>query len=340
MRILLVCVCGLSAMTIAGCPETANDDATPGGASGTGVSSADQTGDSGRSDNAGTVQLDPGERLFVAAVASIGDKTRTVANDTTNLIVSAVFEASAQAGGVFTTTGTLTQIAAGVQQFAYSPTPTDRLVLAYTNADRIEFTVAAFIGSFDSVQAFTTFHSDLDFTAKSAGVFDFRVQSNSGDPDGIGGIASEFDNRISGSLTLEDGDVRVNLTYLGTTSADSDSGQLLTTERITGTASAAGGSISVDDSFEFGILGSVVQFRSRRNSSGNLGGAVYRLEDVVVQGEITANVVAQPEFWQATGKVLQAEQALGTFQFDGPAIRGAAVPRVILKLATGDNIEL
>ncbi len=299
---------------------------------------------------------DPGAGATLgAAVAEAYSGTRAGAAlgaDGVETTARAVFEASIQNGGTLTVTGTLTQAGPDSDDFTWSATPQDRLVVLFHDGSRLELAVNAFEGDFTDWESFRDFHSNLDVTATSPGAFDLRIQSRSGAPALVSGLTgaagvTEFHRTITGTLTFNGVVATLNLVNAGQVSADFSGGNVDYTslETVQGTLSSANASSTVNEEYEYRFLSvsnAVEQWKQSNTSTLMIGGDTYTLQNLFVRGTCSNNQVAEPEFWQAQGSLLRNGETIGVVEFEAFPSAGLPCPgpKPVVRLDSGDRIPL
>src|SRR5690606_19863475 len=132
--------------------------------------------------------------------------------EASNLALSSVYEASrlASGGTSLVVTGTLTQSG---DTFTYSATPADRLLVNFTNGNRLEMQFTRLEGNFEaeSGAAFLRSNHDLDFVLN---------RTISGVTDGVrftsGKDGTRFANRLQGEVVFQGERYSIDLTAQGT----------------------------------------------------------------------------------------------------------------------------
>ncbi len=275
----------------------------------------------------------------------------------------AVWTASELTGSP-TFTGTLTQQST-TTSFTYTPSPQDRLVVRFSTGKQLEIRAdtSRFTGYTDgTVDDFLLSHQ-MAFTITGPDGLDLQVSSTTTPGEPVDAIYTQplisWQRQIRGVLPVATGlAATVDLTITGSL-ARSDPGASrifsLRQERVKGTATVAGASITVDSA-------SKVEFSHDANTNIEVYATTITVQGMATSGAdtytfdncrvffikassmnpeaATGFAVSEAEKWQVAGTVRKNGQVFGTLQFDKQPTSGDPIgPAVVLKTATG-NVEL
>ncbi|MBU0637973.1 MAG: Ig-like domain-containing protein [Planctomycetes bacterium] len=305
------------------------------------------------------------EQASYTQLFSEGGEVVSDVNSLTRKAASAVFEASTMNGGVETLTGTLTQVSQEPEQWTYSPTPADKLVVSIPGQTPIEFHFSAFDGHKQGDAGdFVDTHDNLDFIVVVDGLFNLHIQSSSVPTTGEKyNWARKFSRTITGNAVYEGQMHTVDLTYEGTQEGEVDYNWAASTwgDECRGTITAGTTALTISESY-WGYYtywdGKHVFNRGMtNNSSATIGGVTLKFQEAKVRWEKVSrgpssaddgyrdveyafNKVAEPDYWYCQGNLLRNGQAIGTVEFDGPVVYDTKGPDLILRLNTGEAILL
>ncbi len=298
-----------------------------------------------------------GEAEIGGGLFSVATEAVTLVEDAVQTVLSGAWQATAMNGGQVTLTGTLTQVSAGSDQFTYSPSPADRLVVVFFGQSPIEFQISSIDGYTDGdLDDFLDGH-DVTFTAFSSGVVDLQIYSRK--VAGADDYTRDWTRAVSGTAVYRDGNtVRLDLTDHVTVRNESSSSVALSNydETTTGTASIDGLSITVNEKYHseqahnsstqqhvanYGfwsansadVLGSTYFF----TGGGGEGYAEVQWETFTQfsGGSVDSthlNVVSQPNDWIAAGGLVKDGRVIGVLDFSGPVDVGTWGPDLILRV--------
>jgi hypothetical protein len=268
------------------------------------------------------------------------------ASDAVELGVRAVFLAS-ELAGTNTATGTLTATEATNNNFTYSPTPSDRLVIITFQGRRIEYRFSQLTGNTSSPDSFIAQHQ-MRFTYTEATSHNVEIVSAK---DYTRAWNAAWQRSITGSFLSGTELVTVNLQHNGTETGSVESGftELNRSETHTGTMTSPSANVTVNESSFFIYIqnsnqGVVVQNKGiTSNSTATLGGATYACQNVNVRWEQYTllndpgqfNVVRDANYWQAGGTMTKNGALWGTAGFSGPVTPGTKGPDFVLNFQAG-----
>lgn len=271
----------------------------------------------------------------VKAAALGAYEGRQAAGTLAVVAVDAARAASALGAGgtALRTFGTLTQDQAG--QYAYQPTPTDRLVVRLANGRELEFVVTTMQGDVAAggVEFFRGEHA-LGLTIRGTDV-DLAVEHVE--------RGRQSQGRVRGSVVFAGATFALDLTLAGASFYDRGFGSIHyeLDERVTGTVTGTDLAATVDDTTHFVIISdsrSAVSQSSRRFSGvWQIGTATYELRDAAINRAFRGGIPNElNSAWSVRGTLLRDGQPVGTLQFGQ---RDLAV-RVWLELGGGREVEL
>lgn len=241
------------------------------------------------------------------------------------LMVSAVQFARSESGSSSAKTGTITETAPRV--FAFNPSPTDRLIVAFQNGSRTEFVVTRLEGDLSGdnrrfIRANHRFEyrvkssaqGDLgavDLTVTSARVGADQVVTSKGSV-GLGGQAFTVDLRYAQRIVSDFGQGSVTFQFQ---------------DALNGTVSAANFLGQINETTDFKVVSvnnAVAQNIRTINSAWSDNGQQFRVQNGVVATVFKDGQAVEADFWNATGTLLRDGQVIGNFT----------------KTAAGNTIEL
>ncbi len=269
------------------------------------------------------------------------------------LAAEAVWGAS-ELNGSATFTGTVTQSAVNPDLWTYSPSPNDRLVVAYHGGPNVEFSFTVFTGYTDGTWEDFVEQHQLDFTVFVDGVVQARVESQS---QYVAEKTFEAQRHLVGSISYEGSMADMDLRHSATVFQEIDSGWLHVRVRdeYSGNASTPTTSFVFDQGWRTRLIHTqlgalpehVRETELWNNSSATEGGVVYRYEDayafMVVGSYVNGalfNVVIEPEKWERRGSFTADGQVLGTIEFGSPVLAMAYMPNVVVRFVTGGDVTL
>jgi hypothetical protein len=283
------------------------------------------------------------------------DITKT-ATETISLAVDAVWYASELNGNIETKNGTLTQNQYNQNQWTYSSSPNDKLVLVFVNGAIVYFTFYTFDGDKNGdADDFKNSHL-IDFNTSIQNYMNMRINSSTIWPQY--GLIS-WERTISGSLVTGGELTTLNIDHNG--KIDYDIGYSFAlytyTEQVSGTSSTASLNVNISETYRRKMIHNsdarqfVMNTEITNNSTGTIGGNTYKYQNGYVfwaagtQFADSANAgiynqAIDAGYWEAQGTMLKNGQQYGTLMFDGPVINYTSGPNLILHLNNGTNIPL
>jgi hypothetical protein len=249
------------------------------------------------------------------------------------LTLEAVATASVAAGGLeLITTGTLTQTGGS---FQYAATPTDRLVIAWSDATTTELFISQLSGDLEAETSEDFLSGDHAVTTRvvRADVADFTVvtQKSGGTRDGS----------IVGMVAVEGVAYQVDLQETGTTTSEVDAGAVdyESESSMTGTITAPGFSLIAQESYWFHsvVFERAIVNRSRTaDSVWTFNGDEYRLDGLYIRTATTDSWPDDDDYWRAEGAVTENGVVVGQVTLEEDALS----IDVVLSLQGGGAIEL
>ncbi len=220
------------------------------------------------------------------------------------------------------TTGTLTETASGP---SYSPTPTDRLVLRYTNGVVTTYTISAMQGDFSSgVSGFLQNSHDFRFRVVTGNTLDMEFVSILNGCNANGTARGKFQEAGIGY----DADLSVAGQYCGNTGGGYS--DFTDDHTLTGTITSPGFALVVNQRRYYYSISSAQSFASTAqdwlNQKLTFGNDVYQWSNVTKKRSFsdlqTKNTQPThydpsqtPLEWGATGQVLKNDAAFGVYQY-------------------------
>jgi subtilisin family serine protease len=305
------------------------------------------------------------QKLIQEQFASSSDGT-LMAVEMIEIAAQAAFGAKDLNGGAWTYTGTLTQAAPNSNSWTYSPAPTDKLIVQFSGAQPIEIKYTTFNGYVDGGwEKFVDSHS-LDFTFKSAGSLDVRIQSVAQPAKNAREIAGpvtagytydiQFQRRITGTMPSQGELLTVDITNQGTKKGYVESPFLYYEYNIQagGTMQSPSGSITIAEqysssySYDSRKYHHVFNRQITNNSTAVRDGVTYQFQNANVRWEyesvygdtVYVNVVRQPDYWIVQGSLLANGQVIGNLQLTGPIIINTHGPDLVLRMTSGEDYFL
>jgi hypothetical protein len=298
-----------------------------------------------------TLQLSAQDETYICRyLFSSSDEVTQLSTDAISLAVDAVWEASGITG-VVTTTGTLTQNPNNPDQWTYSPTPNDKLVINFANGVSVVFTFYSINGYTGGTAEDFKWSHQMDFNTFVQNQINMRVYSNTYPQDG----KIYWQRNIAGSALFDLQMINLNITHTGNIQYEIGNGFAFYTYTESGSGSSSFGnsSINVNESYWRFIgnnsnLGTfVINTEIINNSSGNFNGINYQYQNAKVFWAAASAIyggyydkVVDAHQWVAQGSMFKNGQNYGTVQFDGPVINGTYGPDLVLHLNSGSNIFL
>lgn len=305
---LFVCACGPSEKDDETIIVVSEDmqSTTPG---------SDMTGGEAMSDDMGGQGEEPADDTQ-AVVQSLKVSSQSIdrIEGATQVGVETVFLASILNGGEsVVSTGTVTQQGA-TDQFTYSASPADHLVLELTGAKPIHITLSAFNGDLSQDASYFLYHShQLDVRVQQDENVDFQIQSTRQ------GSASQ--GAVSGSVELDGVTYQVDLNYNGTYESTAEAGSAThdSSDAYTGTITAPGVSIAMDQSHAFKLIvfeHGVSNVIKTMNNTATINGSTYAFEGIKVRYETMDGWPNPTDYWLAEGTIKKDGQPIGQVSYD------------------------
>jgi hypothetical protein len=298
------------------------------------------------------------ENELIIQLAGIGYEVIDLGDFSLNFSTQAIWYASELNGGIPTFNGTLTQVGTS-DEFTYSATPADKLVVVFNNGSSIEIITNASLfqgytgGTWED---FLKSH-DVDFHIYSKDVCDLRVTSVTtpveiNDP--VYDQANQWNRNCLGDVWVTGKKVTINSNYAGDEKSyvSGDFVFYKLKDQITGTCNSDMGTINISEGFgaDFSHQSSNNQETKSivrlNNNTLATGGNDYQFNGFRVSWEYVSILpsnpahVSQANIWEASGTLLKNGQFYGALKFDGPVVEGTSGPSVIIQFANGEVLNL
>jgi hypothetical protein len=265
----------------------------------------------------------------VLASHNLGSVITTEGQTSANVAVEGVFTASQAAGtGQVVTTGTLTQQG---QAFAYAPSPSDRLVVEFGDGTAIDFWIDEIAGDSTSAAAFLNNDHEFQYRVAVDGKIDMTFESRRQ----AGSLAAG----AVGSYVHEGVDYDIDLSMAGAYDFESDStGTYFRDEhRTTGSITASGYDLDVDETWYFELVtsdsGSAQAATRTVANSLQLGGDTFDWVDVATAKSFRNGKPSEIDtYWKARGEILRNGEQHGTYRLD---LGAPAFIHMVVDLPTG-----
>lgn len=299
------------------------------------------------------------EQDAILALFSTAYDVGDIGLESVQIGAEAVWAASEFSGGALTVTGTLTQSAPGSDDWTYSATPADKLVVAYSGGPTLEYVFTTFTGYLDGTwEDFVDAHT-VNFTVTSTGLMDLHIQSDKHYTKG--GLAGEkawdavWTRSIVGTYVFDGVTYDLDVLHQGEEIdcyVEPPFAHYEYDETYTGTVATATTTVTLNQGFwssymhnnstSLHIKSTVLQ----NNSSANYGGTVYTWDDLFVRwhaGSVLSDpgyysVVIDSHQWELRGRLLKDGAIYGELQYDGPLVNDSHGPDLFLHLVTGEDI--
>lgn len=276
------------------------------------------------------------------------------AEELISLSVDAVWYAS-DVTGVKTTSGTLTQSSSNYDNWNYSFSPNDKLVLIYANGDIISFVFYSIDGYVDGDEYDFKRSHVMDFLSVSGESMNLRIQSETGPEDG----KIYWNRTITGITSLDAVSYNINLTSAGNNNEEIENGFAFGDyyDETSGTVSSGELLYGVDENYYTRIghnsnAGIYVQSRQLKNNNSVSGNNFsYRYEnancfwvggtkfyDDANRGIF--NEVIEDYNWFAQGSLYKNGNLYGSITFDRPIVNYSGGAYIIANCANGSNYYL
>lgn len=299
------------------------------------------------------------EKELIQEIFDTAYSSNELTEESISLAAQAVWGATELNGGSPTFTGTLTQSAPNSEDFTYSPTPNDRLIVLFSGSPAIEFVFTQFDGYVDGTWEDFLDEHELDFTVFIQDQMNFRIQSEKGS---VGYGHWQWQRRSTGSVVYNDETLQIDIVDEGdqTSSVDSGWAESELTTGTTGTVTSPTASITVNQSYWSHLIhnsGDAVEIRNfifRNGNTASFNGSNYQFvgeeagRPASVRWEAYThfgsggpdstwlNTVSEPDYWLYEGGLLKDGAVYGLLQFTGPVISGTWGPDLELHTAEGD----
>ena len=243
---------------------------------------------------------------FTIAADSVG-----LAEELLTMTAQAIEVASVESGGAqLVTSGTVVQVG---QSFTYQATPTDRLVIRYSNGIIFNLFIDQIQGNFGSVDQFFDQNHILSVRAQSEDRLNLTVSSEKSDQ---GAQAS-----VRGDVIMEQISYQMNL--LRETSyddgVDAESAERETEEQLTGTITSLNFDAQINEStrYKLVIFDHAIENISRTiNNTWVSHGVQYTLQQVKLRYETRDGWANPSDYWIAEGNLIKNGQVIGQVNLD------------------------
>lgn len=311
------------------------------------------------------------ENELIHRLYNIGSDCFAITDDILETATWGVWAATRTVGGEgITNTGTITQTGSGEDDWNYSATPADGLVLLYLDGTRKEIRFTRCEISITDWPTDALNSHALTFAYQTQGVADLNVQSDSRytalAPD-VRHSASpmdyttEFETSVTGTLMAEGDTHTLDITRNGQVEMQVDAwSDWLYTKSINTYSGTIGRAslqytVNASDYFNYTYYSSthVVNQQMTNNSSANANGVLYQFENAHVQwasgahyggggyDETRINSVIDPEYWIAEGGVRKNGAVLGGLVFSVQPVDGQLFgPDLLLAMEGGQTAFL
>lgn len=292
------------------------------------------------------------ESESILGLFNFSSDVTSISDDAISLVVDAVWGASDLAGQTVLT-GTLSQ--SSQDNWSYTASPSDKLVVVYQDGSSVEFKFTTINGYVDGDENdFKESHS-MDFTTYINNYINIRIISNTGLVDN----KTQWQRTITGNIILDSENQSVNIQHNGDRKNEIGNGFAFqyVNETVEGTSSSGLASYSINDQFHraiahdsnAGIFNKDTQFW--KNSSVITGGITYAFQgmNVFYVGGTTLfanaekgiyNQVVNDYQWSAIGTLLKNNQFYSNIVFCDTPINSTYGPNLIAKLNSGGDIIL
>jgi len=264
-----------------------------------------------------------------------------------------VWEVSQMNGNRVTLTGT---ISASGQNWVYSATPTDKLIVQLPNGLKLEFKWVKFTGFLESTwESFTKSH-DIDLYAKIEGTLDYHIISKTY-PDEEKKI--HWQRNITGTVIYYNQNTTINLNHTGVSSSSVDNGfaESVYQEQCTGTTSYVGLNASINDQYAAHIMhnSNTKQFVQNKemlsNSSATVNNNTYQFQNAHLRWAAGTqfrdsaqagiyNEAIDGNYWIAEGKMTKNGQHFGDVAFQLHTSLPTYGPSLVLNTVSGQHYLL
>lgn len=239
--------------------------------------------------------------------------------------------ASQNAGtGQIVTSGTITQSG---QNFSYSGSPTDRLVLQLTGAPAITFYITQLNGDLSGIERFFNSEHQMQFRVQSEN-FDLNLSSQIS---GINRLAT-----ISGNTTINGLNYQLQIEKRETLVAgvDFNAADHTSESQLTGQISSSNGfQVELSEGYRYRLYvyeNAVENLTISSNNRWSIGGQNYELRDAMIRHETLNGWPNPSDYWIAAGSLLRDGQVIGAIGMEQQALW----IDVFLQLNDGDRLQL
>ncbi|NOX85164.1 MAG: T9SS type A sorting domain-containing protein [Chlorobi bacterium] len=292
------------------------------------------------------------EAEIVSAMYSGSSDLVDLTDDLISYAVRAVWEASVLTS-TKTTTGTLTQSTANNDDWTYSASPEDKLILVFSSGETMSFKFTTISGYTEgTVDDFIDSHS-MDFISEVPNELNLKIVSDIGLNSNTDN--TEWNRTINGTSILNGITYKVNVTYSGAKHADLGYSFALYdyTEKTSGTVNSPSVKYTVNESYTSHSAansnkGTYAQDRwNINNNSAQTTTASYGFSNAYCKwhswtsgADSAFAVVNEPYRWEAGGKLLKNNQEYGNVRFDRAIIEGTYGPFLIVRCSNGEDYLL
>lgn len=300
------------------------------------------------------------EKNFILRMFGVGPAISELTDSALEITVRAFWAASMANGGQPTFYGTLKQVGS-TSNFNYSPTPTDRMVVIFTNGKKFTIKKAGVFKGYvkEGWEEFLNSHQ-VEFTFFAKDLVNLHIVSKAY-PDADYHI--HWARNTKGTVVYKGKVHTVN---------QNDSGERVSSVeqyyvesekagKFTGTVTGLNESMKIAEAGHFHYLKSddpnTQPMRATTNvirslsNSGKLGSSTFAFKGVYVKwatkytkwtgsGAWYVGVI-DPSYWVAQGSLMKNGTEYGKVQFSGPVVVGDMIgPKVIIKFKSGQTLEL
>ncbi len=222
----------------------------------------------------------------------------------------AVWQASLINGGqTLITTGTLTQTAVNSDNFTYSASPNDKLVVKFSNGTTVDFLISKMDGDFNSnSENFLQQPHEFQITMQISDGTDIEIYSYQNNGQKLG--------TLKGSVVYKNKTWQVDIDLQGTYSFDVGSGSSYENEeQISGTLSSTDFSMTMNEYYHYQSIyvdNFVENVERRSNSTWVQNNTTYALKDVVIRKAFFNSKPSELDsYWIVQGSLLENNVQIG-----------------------------
>ncbi len=294
------------------------------------------------------------EQSLVNQLFSSSNELTELSTELISIGVDAVWFCS-EVNGAVTVTGTITQSTLNFDQWSYSASPNNKLVVRWANGDVVEYIFNNIDGYVDGdAEDFKNSHY-MDFTASKTGEMNLHIVSSTGPDEGI----IKWQRNIQGEVLFETETMTVNISHNGQYESEIGGGIGIYRywDEALGQATSNSTSLTISEGYWRTMTHNsnqalfVLNTEIRNNSSATLNSDTYKFQNGHVfwagytQFADSANAgaynkVIDANQWIAEGSLLKNNQVYGTVQFSSLPIGDSYGPVLICKLGDGSDILL